>query len=217
MRRTLVVLLAILVPSLIQAQGTFQNLDFEQVTLVPFAGSQILYYASDALPDWTVYMNTTPQQTVLYDNLTAGGPAVSIHDSLSPYIQPLQGNYSVILQTGVENTAESIGQTGQLPQNASSVVFYVAHNDAELQLTFDGNAIPLVELGTTANYSILGGDISAFAGQTGQLLFTENPGGSYTVLDDIQFSSSPVPEPSTLGLFTLGSLAFGWSFFRKRK
>lgn len=52
---------------------------------------------------------------------------------------------------------------------------------------------------------------SGLAGQTGQLLFT---GGG--LFDDIQFSNQPIPEPSALGLVSIGSVLLGWHFWRKR-
>jgi hypothetical protein len=59
-------------------------------------------------------------------------------------------------------------------------------------------------------YAVWEADISAYAGQTGELLFTcadYNAG----MLDNIQFSTSSVPEPSICGLFGLGILLFGSS------
>src|SRR5262249_59639348 len=46
-------------------------------------------------------------------------------------------------------------------------------------------------------------DISPYAGQTGELRFTV-PWLGDSVLDGIQFSSTPIPEPSALPLGILG-------------
>ena len=190
------------------AQGTFQNLDFEQASIIPLGGFDTNQVeASAALPGWTVYIGGSSVNNVLYDTLTIGSPAVSIQDSLSPVVQPLQGSYSVALQnlTGGSVTA-AIGQTGQLPQDAASITFYVA-NYQPLQVTFAGSSIPLVQLGTTANYSIYGGDIVTYAGRTGELLFTDMANNSQPImLDNIQFSDQPIPEPGVLSLFALGGL-----------
>jgi len=216
MKNNLIFLFSFLALDLLQAQGTFQNLDFEQANIVPLGGSDTNEVeASAALPGWTVYLGGSSVNYVLYDTVSLGSPAVSIQDSLSPVAQPLQGSYSVVLQhSGIDSTTAGIGQTGQLPQNAASITFYVA-NYQTLQLTFAGNSIPLVQLGTTANYSVYGGNIAPYAGQTGELLFTDIANNSQPMeLDNIQFSSS-VPEPSAFGLFALGSLFFGLRRWRK--
>jgi len=69
-------------------------------------------------------------------------------------------------------------------------------------------------LNATANYTVFGADISAYAGQTGELLFTApwqgEPGQSGFeedgMVDNIQFSSSPIPEPNEFSLVGLGAL-----------
>jgi len=61
------------------------------------------------------------------------------------------------------------------------------------------------------NRYIWGADISPFAGQTGTLGFF---GAGY--LDNIQFSSEPIPEPGIVGLIVLGDLLLGWRWQRNR-
>lgn len=221
MKHKLTVLFSVIASSFLQAQGTFQNLDFEQASIVLLNPSQEFYSASDALPDWTAYLGNTPVNWVLYDDVTIGSPAVSIQDSLSPVVQqPLQGAYSVVLQhSGIDSTTAGIGQTGLLPQDAASILFYVA-NYQTLQLTFAGtNSIPLTYVGATGNYSIYGGNIAPYAGQTGELLFTDIANNSQPMmLDYIHFSTSSIPEPGILGLFVLCGLFFGlrrWRHFAR--
>jgi len=79
-----------------------------------------------------------------------------------------------------------------------------------LTLSFAGQQIPLFALGTGPNYTILGGDISAFAGQTGQLQFIGN-----ALLDNIFFSPTQIPEPNTLAFAALGAALFGLYSFRR--
>lgn len=59
----------------------------------------------------------------------------------------------------------------------------------------------------------MGGDISAIAGQTGQMLFIALPGtvfnAGYGLLDNIQFSAQAIPEPGVYGLFAFGALLLG--------
>jgi hypothetical protein len=103
----------------------------------------------------------------------------------------------------------AIGQTAQIPESSLSFTFF-ASSDSGFQVTFGGQNIPLVEYESTANYNIWGGDISAFAGESKELLFT---GGG--ILDNIIFSTSPVPEPGTGGLILCGAVLFGFGRWRK--
>lgn len=193
------------------SQG-FLNLGFENPNL-PLTPVFNQLQTSDAIPGWTAYYSTataTNQSSqVWYDTVSLGGAFIALTDSNSSSLSPLQGSYSLLLEGSSASTptAASIGQTGQIPFNAISLLFYLSLNSS-LQVTFNGQIIPLVQTGSTANYVIMGGNISGFAGQTGQLLFTALPNVGYGLLDNIQFSTSPVPEPSTLGLTALGGLLF---------
>jgi len=198
-------------------QGAFRNLNFEQATIVPSGPGQPLplVVASSALPFWTAYIGSMPMSDILYDDLTIGSPAVSIHDGGSPFRLPLDGNYSVVIQhsSGGNPASASIGQVGQLPGNALSLVFDTV-NFQNLLVTFDGNPVPLVQIGSTAHFSVLAGDISSYAGQTGELLFT-GLSISGVALDDIRFSTTAVPEPSTLAFFGLAGILY-WLYRSRR-
>jgi hypothetical protein len=65
---------------------------------------------------------------------------------------------------------------------------------------------------------LYGGDISSFAGQVADLTVTSLGSGDGGVnpfaLDDIQLSSSPVPEPSTLSLVGICLLFVCYRRFR---
>jgi hypothetical protein len=200
------------------SQGFF-NMNFESGNPSGFSPGSPNVPTTSALPDWTAYYSTSTatNQTsqAWYDSVSLGGAFISLEDtnanSFGP--APLQGIYSVLLEGSTANTptAASIGQTGQIPLNTLSVTFFLSL-DSNLQVTFNGQLIPLVQIGSTPNYDIMGGNISAFAGQAGQLLFTALPGtginAGYGVLDNIQFSSLPVPERGTLALCALGALSF---------
>lgn len=214
----LFVSLVVLTPWLLQAQGTFQNLDFEQATIVPQGGAFPEYFvASNALPGWTVYIGSNSFDAVYYNNVTAGGAAVSLHDTTDS-LKPLQGNYSVLLQHSSGNFASAgIGQVGQLPANAKSIVFDSGFSgvwSTVYDVTFAGNPIPLFDIGTASGYFIVGGDISAYAGQTGELRFTALLADFGPYLDDIRFSNQAVPEPGVLGLSVIGGLLLGWRLRR---
>jgi hypothetical protein len=69
-------------------------------------------------------------------------------------------------------------------------------------------------IGSGSGYTIWQANISAYAGQTGQLEFTA-PWQTQGLLDNIQFSSFPVPEPSGLPLAVLGAGLIGLLRWRR--
>jgi hypothetical protein len=85
-------------------------------------------------------------------------------------------------------------------------------------VTFNGQNVPFVPLSVILGQQMYGGDISGFAGQTGELRFTEQPIHSATSaaeIDNISFSPSPAPEPGTCVLI-LGGAAL-WAANRRRR
>ena len=188
------------------AQG-FANLDFESARSV-FNGYQLS--VTDAFPSWTVVA-----PFVAHDDISLSGGSISIFDTNPPpSMMPIQGKYFVELVGSGPNPNYgpiSLGQIGQIPVGTQSVSYWGI--DEGMQITFAGQPLTFVETGSTANYSIYAAEISAYAGQTGQLLFTASP-GSGGFLDNIQFSSSPIPEPSELTLAVLGALLLGFHYRR---
>ena len=133
-----------------------------------------------------------------YDTESLGAAAITLQGGLAAALPVLQGNYDVYLQPRFDiPTTVAIGQVGTIPNNAQSVQFYAI---GSFTLSFAGHPIAVSLLQNTA-YGIYGGDISAFQGQTGMLLF--QGGGT---LDNISFSSSPVPEPGSCTLFISGAV-----------
>jgi hypothetical protein len=225
MKHTTILLLTIKVGTHVAcAQGTFQNLDFEQAAIVPTGpGIFPLVEAAPALPHWTAYLGSTPLSIIVYNSISIGSPMVSIHDVMSPVVSTIQGSYSVALQHSVGGTptTAAIGQTGSLPADAMSLVFSASPISSltsleQLQVTFAGNPISIFELGSTPGYSLVGADISAYAGLTGELRFTALPTCGAFVLDRIQFSAQPVPEPSTCALLGLGASALAVHSWRRK-
>lgn len=204
-----------------QAQG-FVNLNFEQAVITNISGFD---YAQ--VRGWTGYygwmiQNYSDGVAITYNNETLDSANVSLEGT--NYWRPaIGGKYSILLKGGsyaaglvypwMTNGA-SIGQTGQIPFGTKTIMFRGASNNG-IVLSFGGNALSVVNLGDYPNYSIWGADISAYAGQTGELLFNAPWQTGYGMLDNIQFSSSPVPEPSTLALGALGTLLL--SFYRWKK
>ena len=194
----------------VRGQGTFVNLAFESARIILDASSP--YYpsavnATNALPGWTA-IGSIGYPDVLYNSVTLGSPAISIHD-LNDLGQPaIQGRYSVYLQSMGGYTA--IAQTGQIPPAAQSLTFWSYFTG--FQVIFNGQVIPYASIGSGPNFTIYGGDITAFSGQAGELRFV---GGGF--LDNIQFSNLPIPEPGVFGLCALGALLLGWRSLRQRR
>ena len=185
------------------AQGTFENLDFEQAKVDFIPGGLGWIYATNALPGWTVYFNGTPQQYASYNGVNA--PAVAgILDSNNIGLLPFDGKFSAILGgSGVVNGTAAIGQSGLIPTSDKSLGFLAI---GKFSVFFAGHSLLLQPLGNGPNFSeIYGADISAYAGEYGQLLFQAGGGGGY-ILDDITFSTQPVPEPAVLSMLGLGAV-----------
>jgi PEP-CTERM motif len=217
----ILVLAVALAPQIVRAQP-FTNLNFESPTIITSSPSGYGFnFGTARIPGWTTYGSYFTRTfesggdptIVLFNNQGLDSASVSLVGT-NYWTPAIQGNYSVLLFGGtfayqqVNNTTNgaSIGQTGQIPLTAQSLTYW---GDA-LQVSFNGQPLSLMDISNTLNYTIWGADISAFAGQTGQLLFTA-PGLTYgSMLDNIQFSSLPIPEPGVLGLFGLGGLAFLW-------
>ena len=200
----------------------FVNLNFESANVSGY--SPVNYIPINAaLPSWAAYYGYSNNPTysgapVLYDGRSLGGALIILEDTNAPnYFGPLpiQGNYSVLLEGSIpfSGTSASIGQTGTIPVTAQSLTFYLGNTFGVLQVTFNGQPLSIMDISNTLNYTIWGADISAYAGQTGQLLFTA-PVNTSALLDNIEFSTLPVPEPSELAVVTLGALLLGYRRWR---
>src|SRR5947209_11328601 len=150
------------------SQGTFVNLDFEHPVLPLTLGLDGRVSITNALPGWTGYMDGLSCDRVFYDDISLGAAAISLHDTNS-FITILQGRYTVLLQPSFPGgtIVPAIGQVSTVPSTARSVRFYEAEGIPSV--SFAGQQIALVSLGSTPTYTILGGDVSGFAGQTGEL------------------------------------------------
>lgn len=209
-------------------QGTFQNMNFEQanVPVIPagqFGGS---VSSLDAVPGWITYYGTNATTQVLHNNNTFGAVNISIIGPNWNVFPVLQGSYSVFLQSGLvgfdPSTSASIAQTGVIPISALSIQLLAAiqasaSDPNQLIVSIGGQNIPLVALSTTPNYTVYGGDISGFSGQTRELRIGSFPSADdpyhYFEIDNILFSNQPIPEPGagTIFLFGLAALAISKS------
>jgi hypothetical protein len=199
------------------AQGTFQNLNFEAAHNIPVfdpQGHPWTMPASDALPGWTCYIGTNQTGSAWYNDVALDSAAVSILSSTSPYPPSgfVLGQYCLSLQSTFLpqfGGSASVGQTGQLPFDAQSIRF---RGTVPFGVSFAGSAIPLAVLSSQAGYNIYGGDISQFAGVTGDLRITSF--GHFGYLDSLTLSSQPIPEPATISLFVMG---LGVLYLRRRR
>jgi hypothetical protein len=201
------------------AQG-FMNLDFASANLSAYGTGGGFVPATDAIPDWTIFVGGIQQTSVLYNNLTVGEAAIAILGKNSSVGQVIPGNnYTVVLQASLEDTA-SIAQTGLIPNTAESIFFTASSPySSGWQMMVAGQNVPVFQVSSvTSGVYVYEGNISAFAGQTDELEFTALAGGNNPVnmyLDSISFSPSPVPEPSALGLSALGGLFLVWRRWQK--
>ena len=100
--------------------------------------------------------------------------------------------------------------------DAQSLRFYGAMS---LEVTFAGQPLTLIKTGDGIRYDKIAADISAYAGQTGELRFTSSnlQITTFDYLDAIRFSPVAVPEPNTVALLALGLLGRSGSRFWARK
>src|ERR1044071_309302 len=189
-----------------RSQG-FVNLDFEAANVqdLPYPSTGENVHISDGVPGWNI-SPTAGLDLMGHNAQPLGGAAVEILGPSWPSSQILQGNYTVALYASFMGPPEqaSIFQTGEVPAGSGSILFY---GTGGFSLSFAGQNIPLAAVGNGPNYTIFGGDISAYAGQTGQLVFTGN--SLLSLLDNVTFSPSTIPEPSMLAEFAVGGLMIG--------
>jgi hypothetical protein len=205
MRKTLIcclVAVSLTLPWDVFGQG-FVNLNFETTTITPNPYGPG-YVAT--VPGWTWTPGGSPW--VYFNSATLDEPGVSL-EGTNWYVPAIEGQYSISLQGGTayayDTNGASIGQTGQIPLTARSISYW----GGALQVTFNGQMLSFSAVSNAPNYTVFTADISAYAGQTGQLLFTA-PWRSEAYLDNIQFSSIAIPEPSVLNLFGICAFCLCW-------
>ncbi len=209
----------------------FQDLNFEQANPVVDPGGQFWpndVTAASALPGWTAYVGDVQQTDVIQNAYGEGEAEIDIFGPNYPAAGPspgvipgtVDGNYSVLLQSGGEPQDDDvtvnalIAQYGTVPLGDQSLQFKAWTTPwTEFAVSFDGNNLSPVLLGSGANYTLYGVNISSYAGDSSTLEFTaifSGKGESWLGLDDITFSTTVVsPEPSIVALTAIGGLLFG--------
>jgi hypothetical protein len=163
--------------SLVRAQGTFQDLNFEEANIVPIPGQQYAITVANALPGWAVDYGNVQQTQIFYNDASLGATQVTLDANGYPGTPGpiLEGNFSVLLQAGFVNgtlTSASINQTGQIPSGTQSLLFDSASGGFSSQQppeVFIGNdLLTLFPVGTgqgvSTSYTIYGANIFAWAG-----------------------------------------------------
>jgi hypothetical protein len=192
----------------LKAQG-YINLGFESVTLVDSSTARIDGWSTFGFP----YGDPT---VAALNNFALDAPLASVHGTNSPIVYPIQGRYTVLLQGGtpsgglVYNTnGASVYQNNQIPVTARSLTYL---GNGYLQVSFSGQRLTPVRLGPDTNstwsgltYNLWGIDVSAFAGQSGELRFTA-PWQSLSLLDRVQFTSGSIPEPKAISIYLAAGL-----------
>jgi hypothetical protein len=211
------------------AQGSFQDLNFESADVPASSGYEpygTFVPIASALPGWTAFVGNQQVSQVAYNSPTAGTATISLigpnwnTDDVDQYgVGIIDGNYTLDLQGGANpnNIAliepVSIEQFGAVPSTAESLQFKALTSLPSLSVSFAGSALNLVALSSGVGpngipYNLYGANISAYAGQAGELEFTSGNETYPTIclLDDITFSPNAVtPEPSTLALGIVGA------------
>jgi hypothetical protein len=218
-----------------EGQGTFQNLDFESAVLVPVPGDPYGGVAfGPAFPGWTVYIGGAPLDAAwypnaLYNNEFLDSSGISIFDHNFAYGSVIQGNYTALLQAGMDlktlQPADTrLSQTGLVPIGTQSLLFEARFTygrpPTSFAVTLDGQNLSLVPLSTSGGNTLYSADVRQWAGTTATLDFTLFAGrphidNAYLALDSIQFWQ--VPEPSVYALFALGALLLSWRALRRRR
>ncbi len=200
---------------------SFINLNFELAKIIPDPDSPYYPYGiatTNALPGWTVLIGGSQVTSISYNDQAVGGTWVSIDATNGLQIS---GRDSVFLQGGFypfTAPTAAISQTGLIPISAVSLLFQAQPGPGDLEVSFGNQVLSVFALSTGPNYTLYGADISAFAGQTNALTFSAlqnlNAYNGWRI-DNIQFSTQAVPEPSTFALAALGSLLIGFRRWKK--
>ncbi len=194
------------------SQG-FVNLDFESAKIIPIAGSPYSITVSNAFPGW--FLNGSMEGQTTYNDPSLGSTGVSLWATNGAQIS---GNFSALLQAGQASFPATISQTGLVPASVQSLLFQAQPGRGSLEVYLGGQSLSFSALSDGPNYTLYGADISSFAGQAKELMFSAlrvSTGLNNWTLDNIQFSPSAVPEPSTIALTTLGTVLLGFHRWRK--
>jgi hypothetical protein len=189
------------------SQG-FVNLNFESATIVRNATSPYYpyaVYASNAVPGWTITGNYLGPDEILYNTISLGAASISIFDTNRSF-PVLGGRFSIGLYGG--DIGVAISQSGIVPTSAISLFFQAQSVIGTMLVSIGGQNLSYFPVATGTNFTLYGATIPiGLAGQSEELMFSALAGNNnYWTIDNIQFSSSPIPEPNGFALAALGTL-----------
>jgi hypothetical protein len=203
MKKTSLILFSILIVSASLQGQSFTNMNFEsaQVVFTSTNGIEVNIAAASGLPGWSAFSGTNQLTQVGYNpNFAAVPLPVCLIASNTSVID---GDFGVFLFNNLLGKNGSISQTGLIPIGTESLLFDA--DTPSFVVSLGGQSLSFIAISNALNsaghsYTVYGADISAFAGQLETLIFS---GGG--VLDDIQFSTTTIPEPSAISVLCLGS------------
>ncbi|WOO43075.1 hypothetical protein [Rubellicoccus peritrichatus] len=193
--------------ALASTASAFTNLDFESAAVVSNDPTFGFLDWSLAVPGWN-HSKGNDTSVVYYGSSHLGTTqAYSLLDTANPQHftdAPLEGNYSITFRSGdfdlfadpIVYGHAFIAQEGTIPVGTRSLSLLA---QGEFQVFFDGNEILMSE--GSADLRI--GDLTPYQGSTGELKIMESGpewSGSAVVLDNILFSTTPIPESNNYTL-----------------
>jgi len=185
----------------------FVNLDFEQATIPP--GTPPGAVPADAgFPGWTPFVADVPTSFVSYNSTGIGLGEVVLYDQFLPTgIGVIQPRFSACLITDAGlRVPSSLSQVGEIPAEIQSIRFLADFFWPPALLNVNGIHLPLARMSNPANFEPIewGADVSMFAGQTVELVFSSGPllTARVVTVDAIRFSEQPIPEPGHVGLLS---------------
>lgn len=209
-----------LVPSA-NSQSTFQNLGFEAPVLPLDSGNPPYVAFASAFPGWSGYIGGEPVSLAVHNAVAMDNSSLALIGSNvtffpGPTVGVIAGQYSAVLQAGVDGLTftpadTTLAQTGLVPPTAQSLRFraFGPSGFGPLTVSLGGQVLVLNAESIGPDFTLFAADIRPWQGQTAELNFTlraQRPhiNNNNLVLDSIDFSNSPVPEPSGLVQLAVG-------------
>jgi hypothetical protein len=204
------------------AAQSFTNLNFENAQVVPTVPMFGFLDWNLAVPGWS-HSSGNDTTIVYYGQEHLGGTQYyMLYDSISPVYAPgtqLAGNYSVGFASGYGVPGPGptpwvqayLAQTGLIAANVHTIRFLATGSFA---LFVGGVQIPTISLGGCA-YT---GDVTAFAGTITEfkIVNTTTQFHDPVIVDNIVFSSAPIPEPSTVASMIVSLVVVSFVFNKRR-
>ena len=205
MKRIIMIQVIVAIFTILARGQGFLNLNFESAQNLPVNppvpdGMDVA--ATNALPGWTAYNGPVNLGNAIADiNYVSnffGGSSTAVE--LEGGSLALSGDFSVGLYAD-----GSISQRAMVPDDAESLQFETTASQDGLYVTLGGQNLSYSVLSEGTNYTVYVANIPAdLDGQTETLTFGME-GVGQTLLDNIDFSTMSVPEPSECALMGLGS------------